>query len=71
MGKIKDSLNVDLSGYEIVETTDLNKPSITYDNQPTINPMIRCPLPSTTPSPDALRQFYMGNRVPQFRLITK
>ena len=32
--------------------------------------MLRCPLPNiTTPSPDSLRQYYAGGRIPQYRFV--
>lgn len=35
---------------------------------PPINPLLRCPLPNISPpSPDNLRQFYLGGNVPQYR----
>lgn len=39
--------------------------------EPTRNSMIRCPLPPLWQgAPDSLRQFYVGGRVPQFRVMT-
>lgn len=37
--------------------------------QPGSNPVLRCPLPQITSSPDSLRQFYVGGFIPQTRLI--
>lgn len=38
-------------------------------SQPGFNPMMRCPMPQITSSPDSLRQFYIGGVVPQTRII--
>jgi len=39
------------------------------NTQPGSNPVLRCPLPQITSSPDSLRQFYVGGFIPQTRLI--
>ena len=45
-------------------------PSISQSSEPTLNPFLRCPLPPVwQTTPDSLRQFFQGFRVPQTRLF--
>jgi hypothetical protein len=41
----------------------------TAANDPTVNPLLRSPLPPIFVSPDSLRQFFAGGSVPQIRMI--
>lgn len=37
---------------------------------PGMSTMLRCPMPNlSTPSPDNLRQFYVGGSIPQYRIV--
>lgn len=45
-------------------------PAPSGDQQPFYNAMIRCPLPPVSVTPDSLRQFFTGGKVPQVRLLS-
>jgi len=40
------------------------------DLQPTLNSMMRCPLPPVNVTPDTTRQFYRGGMLPQIRVMS-
>lgn len=74
MPSLSDALKVDTTGYTAVSPTAAS-PTVTSpaasDLQPTYPTMMRCPLPPIfTAQPDSLRQFYLGNTVPQTRMLT-
>ena len=65
---IQDKL-VNPDDYNITQP-DLNPQAApSSDLQPTLSPMMRCPLPPIAVSPDSLRQFYRGGMLPQKRLF--
>jgi len=72
MPSLADSL-IDVSQIETTtEKLNLNtntalKPDA--DLIPVFNSMTRCPLPPISSSPDSLRTFYMGGRIPQHRIL--
>lgn len=71
MAILSEALTANLKGYEPVEINHrLTPPALDRDLQPTFNPMIRCPLPPISSTPDSLRQFYTGGVVPQMRILT-
>lgn len=70
MATLNQALNTSLEGYAPVE----NQPALQgaappLDMQPGINTMLRCPLPAIASSPDSLRQFYLGGKIPQMRVL--
>jgi len=75
MPSIDSRLGVDTSIYKPVDSSTLSPASATATSgattsEPTLNPYLRCPIPPVwQSSPDSLRQFYQGNRVPQTRLF--
>ena len=62
------SSNIDMSGYEPINTPPLQS---VYIQPQSIqrNAYLRCPFPAvgSTATPDTLRQFYMNNSIPQRR----
>jgi hypothetical protein len=40
------------------------------DLQPSLNSMMKCPLPPVSVSPDSLRQYYRGGQLPQTRVLS-
>lgn len=71
MPSLQDSVGQDLSGYVPVKASPQASLPPTQGLEPTINTMIRCPLPPIfQASPDSLRQFYQGGKVPQTRLLS-
>lgn len=70
--KLSESLNANLSGYIPVESpiTNVQRPNLDESLQPRYNPMLRCPIPPVSFNPDTSRAFYMGDKVPQFRILT-
>lgn len=38
--------------------------------EPVFSPLLRCPMPPVSITPDSLRQFYRGGEVPQHRILT-
>jgi hypothetical protein len=73
MATLKESLAADLTGYTPVQvepTLAKYHPPMEPDLQPKFNPMLRCPLPPVSVTPDSLRQFYLGGVVPQMRVFT-
>lgn len=70
MATLKESLSADLSGYVPVVKLPNAMPPIDNDLQPRMNPFVRCPIPPVSVSPDSLRQFYLGGKIPQMRLMT-
>ena len=73
MPSIADRLGADMSNYTsaTMKPTPSTPTSVTStDQEPGLNIYLRCPLPPIwQSSPDALRQFYNNNRVPQTRLF--
>jgi hypothetical protein len=72
MPRLNEATQSDLSGYTSVSAgvSQTASPPVS-DLQPVLNSMIRCPLPPIfQASPDSLRQFYVGGKVPQSRLLT-
>ena len=71
MPTIAERTGVDLSGYTPVAPVQSNlASSISQSSEPTLNAFLRCPLPPVwQTTPDSLRQFYQGGRVPQTRLF--
>ena len=71
MASLKESLAADTGHY-----IPSPKPGVQYappvgiDLQPVRNPMLRCPIPPISVTPDSLRQFDIGCKVPQMRLLT-
>lgn len=71
MPSLQDTVGQDLSGYVPVKASPQASLPPTQGLEPTINTMIRCPLPPIfQASPDSLRQFYQGGKVPQTRLLS-
>ena len=71
MASIKDSTGQDLSAYTpVTPTTPPPASAPSVNDAPLRNPFLRTPLPSLNPvSPDSLRQFFNGGRVPQSRIL--
>jgi hypothetical protein len=67
---LKAAINADRSNLEHI---DLNTPSLTIppltELQPGYSSITRCPLPPINATPDSLRTFYLGGKVPQMRLF--
>lgn len=59
--------DINLQDYEPVTPT--TGPGAAYQPASNINPFLRAPLPSTSATPDALRQYYNGGLVPQTRIV--
>lgn len=71
MPTLSESLNTDLSGYTPAKASPQASLPPAIGLEPTLNTMIRCPLPPIfQASPDSLRQYYQGGKVPQFRLLS-
>lgn len=71
MPSLQDTVGQDLSAYKPVVTASpqASLPP-TQDLAPTLNTVIRCPLPPIFQSnPDSLRQYFQGGTVPQFRIF--
>lgn len=60
--------DINLQGYEPV--TPAPGPTPAYQPSSNLNPFLRSPLPATSATPDALRQFYNGGLVPQTRIVS-
>lgn len=72
MAKIRDSL-INLDSYIDSGTFSAEPPQraeLEADLQPGLNPMMKCPLPPVTVSPDSLRQYYRGGILPQIRVLS-
>lgn len=71
MPSLNDALKTSTQGYiPVTASPQASLPPIS-DLQPTLNSMLRCPLPPIfQAAPDSLRQFYQGGKVPQTRLLS-
>jgi len=72
MPSLADSIGQDMSNYTPVSTAVApptgSAPS--SDQQPGFSSFTRCPLPPIwQSSPDSLRTYYQGSKVPQYRLL--
>jgi hypothetical protein len=72
MPSIKDATtSSNLAGYVPVTASPQASLPPVQGLEPTLNTMIRCPLPPIFQSnPDNLRQYYQGGKVPQNRLLS-
>lgn len=72
MPSVSDAIASDTSGYTPTSDTSSQVSGVPgSDLQPTYNTMMRCPLPPIfAATPDSLRQFYVGGKVPQTRLLS-
>lgn len=71
MPSLKDATSNTLAGYIPVTASPQASLPPTIGLEPTLNTMLRCPLPPIfQASPDSLRQFYQGGKVPQTRLLS-
>lgn len=70
MPSLQDAVGQDKSGYVVAKAPPTNSLPAIQGMEPTLNTMIRCPLPPIfQATPDSLRQFYQSS-VPQFRLLS-
>lgn len=72
MASLRDATNSsNLAGYVPVTASPQASLPPVQGLEPTLNTMIRCPLPPIFQSnPDSLRQYYQGGKVPQNRLLS-
>lgn len=71
MPSLNEAINTSRAGYVPVTASPQASLPPLSDLQPILNPMLRCPLPPIfQASPDSLRQFYQGGKVPQTRLLS-
>jgi hypothetical protein len=70
--RLSESLNIDLDGYApAIENTGGGGTVLSNNSlEPAYNPVIRCPLPPVSVTPDSLRQYYLNGQIPQYRLLT-
>lgn len=71
MPSLSEAIKTSTQGYiPVTASPQASLPPLS-DLQPTINTMIRCPLPPIfQAAPDSLRQFYRGGVIPQTRLLS-
>lgn len=71
MPSIAEMEKADLSGYVASERAPQSSavPSPQTDLEPNFSPMMRCPMPPLSSNPDNLRQYYLGGKTPQYRLL--
>jgi hypothetical protein len=65
---IKDKL-INPNDVEIIQPNLNPQIAPSVNLEPTLNPMMKCPLPPISVSPDSLRQYYRGGMFPQKRLF--
>lgn len=71
MPSLKDATSTSTAGYIPVTASPQASLPPAIGLEPTLNTMIRCPLPPIfQASPDSLRQFYQGGKIPQTRLLS-
>lgn len=72
MANLRDATNsTNLAGYVPATASPQASLPPAIGLEPTLNTMIRCPLPPIFQSnPDNLRQYYQGGKVPQNRLLS-
>lgn len=70
MPTIAEATAASREGLIYVEPTRPPLPPPELDLQPRGTLMLRCPLPPVSVTPDTLRSFYLGSKVPQFRALT-
>lgn len=70
MSTLAEATNVKLEGYQPV-TPPITPTLGMFQTQfpPNPNPIMRCPLPPLSTSPDSLRQYYVNGNVPQTRIF--
>lgn len=70
MPTIDEAAKIDWTRFSVANRSEIAKSPPVMDLEPTFNRYIRCPLPQVNSTPDSLRQFYIGNQVPQMRIIS-
>lgn len=69
MPKLSEVLKINKDHFSPVNKKDNHGFMLSKTFEPTVNPVIRCPLPPVSATPDSLRQFYIGGQIPQARLL--
>lgn len=71
MPSLADATGQDLSAYKQVNASPQASLPPTMGLEPTLNTVIRCPLPPIfQAAPDSLRQYFQGGKIPQTRLLS-